>query len=65
MTSANLNKYRERIGCISTHFSSNNPSKLARNVIDANEALCQIHIDISQDTQEDMYGADYGHKSDF
>ena len=36
--------------------SSNNPSKMARNVIDANEALCQIHIDVSQDTQEDMYG---------
>ena len=38
---------------------------MARNVIDADEALRQIHIDVSQDTQEDMYGADYGHKSDF
>ena len=27
---------------------------MARNVIDADEALHQIHIDVSQDTQEDM-----------
>ena len=38
---------------------------MARNVIDADEPLRQIHIDVSQDTQEEMYGADYGHKSDF
>ena len=29
---------------------------MARNVIDADETLCQIHIDVFQDTQEDMYG---------
>ena len=27
----------------------------------SDEALRQIQIDVSQDTQEHMYGADYGH----
>ena len=36
---------------------------MARNVINADEALCQIHIDVSQATQEYVYVADYyGHK---
>ena len=38
---------------------------MARNVIDADEALRQIQIDVSQDTQEHMYRASYGHKSEF
>ena len=45
-----------------SRFSSKNPSKIVR---DAGEALRQIQIEVSQDTQEHMYGADYGHKSEF
>tara|TARA_B110000881_G_scaffold157910_1_gene140748 strand:- start:178 stop:294 length:117 start_codon:yes stop_codon:yes gene_type:complete len=38
---------------------------MARNVGNLKEKWRRMQIDVSQDTQEHMYGADYGHKSEF